>query len=65
MFNICYGLKENISSNIPLNLKEVLDALSEHQGNPWNGDLGNNYNGANIINDLYEYINSGIPKEDF
>lgn len=63
--NICKTLNTYISPNIPLNAYEIVEAIYVHQGNPWNGNIGNNYDEVEILTELWKYMNSGIPKEYF
>lgn len=63
--NFCKMIRKPISSNIPLNVYEIIDAIHFHQRSPWNYNLGNNYDGVEILTDLWKYMNSGVPEEYF
>lgn len=54
-----------ISENIPLNVEDIIKAIQHRQQLPWNNGRINNYNNFQVLQKLYEIINSGIPKEDF
>lgn len=54
-----------IDPNIPISVDCVLNSIREHLGHPWNGNIQNNYQGAETLQSLYDYINSGIPTPDF
>ena len=54
-----------ISENIPLDVETVLWEMHERQGLPWNNGRINDYCQFRALNELFEIINSGIPKEDF
>ena len=57
--NICQMLNTHISPNIPLNAYEIVKAIHSHQGSPWNNNLGNNYDGAEILT-VYNFVYWGI-----
>lgn len=54
-----------ISKNIPIEVSDVLAELYRRQGLPWNNGRINDYSQFPSLNKLFEYINSGIQKEDF
>lgn len=55
----------NISKNIPLNVENIIEEILHRQQLPWNNGRIKDYNNFQGLQELYEIINSGIPKEDF
>ena len=53
-----------ISDNIKLNAEDILFEIQERQNAPWNGYISKDYTFP-VLQQLFEIINSGIPKEDF
>lgn len=54
-----------ISQWIPLDVEDVIRAIYYRQGLPWNNGRINDYSYFEVLQTLFFYMNSGIPKEDF
>lgn len=60
-----YQMNKYISPNIPLNVIDIIEAIHKRQGLPWNCGRINDNHDFDILQELFDFINSGIPKEDF
>lgn len=54
-----------ISPNIPINTQLLIDEIHERQNQPWNNGRINDHKDFPTLHKLFQYINSGIPREDF
>ncbi len=54
-----------ISKDIPLDVNKVIQAIYKRQSLPWNNGRINDYYESEILQKMFEYMNSGIPKEDY
>lgn len=54
-----------LSPNIPINTQLLINEIQERQNCAWNNGRINDYKDFPLIQELFKYINSGIPKEDF
>lgn len=51
--------------NIPINTQLLINEIHERQNCAWNNGRINDYKDFPSLQKLFQYINSGIPKEDF
>ena len=54
-----------LSPNIPINTRLLIAEIHKRQGRPWNDGRINDYEEFPLLQQLFQYINSGIPQEDF
>lgn len=54
-----------ISPNIPINAELLISEICTRQNCAWNNGRINDCEDFPLIQKLFQYINSGIPKEDF
>ena len=50
---------------MPLDIEKIIQAIYKRQGEPWNNGNTSENPDYDILQKLYEYINSGIPREDY
>lgn len=53
-----------VSKNIPVSVVKVVNEIMTRQGMPWNGRISE-YHSFPTLQELFQIVNSGIPKEDF
>ena len=53
-----------ISKNIPISAKKVVEEIMTRQGMPWGGRISE-YHSFPALQELFQIVNSGVPKEDF
>lgn len=53
-----------VSKNIPVSVDKVVNEIKNRQGMPWDGRISEHHSFP-TLQELFQIVNSGIPKEDF